>query len=156
MNRPLFCLMLALLAAPCARSEKVANGNDVARWFAEGDAARRAEVQKEGEGGIHSFRFLEIKDIRPAAEGSTARVLDTVEPGSGLKVVLHVSSSLSLKTVETLKTGDAVAAQGRIEDLGRADAATLVVKPAQIRYKDRAAPKAGKELLNEVDPRATK
>ena len=146
-------LLAALLAFLSARADKVLNGNDVARWYAEGDAAKQSEVRKASEGGIHSFRFLEIKSIEnPAASGRGA-VVTTVEPGSEMTVVLKVNTNLSMKLLGTLQVGDAVAAQGRITTIGT-PAKTLTVDPAQLRYKAKLAPKAGKELLRDVDPRA--
>jgi hypothetical protein len=137
-----------------ARAEKVQNGNDVARWFTEGDAAKKEEIRKGSEGQIHAFRFLEITEIRSVEGGGKGKVLVTKEPGSDMKVTLQVGTSMSLKLADTLVVGDAVAAQGRIESLGKTAPDQMVVNPAQLRYKDRLAPKAGKELLKEVDPRA--
>jgi hypothetical protein len=59
-----------------------------------------------------------------------------------------------------LTTNDCVSAYGRIKTIGGgnghggADPNLMVVDPALLKHKDRAAPKLTKELLHEVDPTA--
>ncbi len=50
--------------------------------------------------------------------------------------------------------GDHVAARGRLLSLRDGITNRFVVRPAVLDFKDRSSPKAGRELLREIDPKA--
>jgi hypothetical protein len=129
-------LLAALSGLAPLRADAVRDGNAAAKRYAAGDDAVRAEERKAGERSILSFRGLEILEIQnPAPSGRGARLV-TREPESKLQVVLLVNTPLSLKLLDGLKKGDAVAAQGRVVAFGQ-PANTILVDPAQLRHKEK-------------------
>ena len=144
---------LSLAAAGFVSADPVHNGNELALNFSQGNAAAKQALQKERTGLLHTFRYLEVREIAPAADGKPP-VIVTVEPSSDMKVELDVDGKLSLEWARTVATGECVAAKGRIKSLGTDAPDRIVIAPAVIMHKDRADPKAGKELLNEIDKRA--
>ena len=144
---------LVIAAASAVSADPVHNGNELALTFSQGNAAARQALQKERTGLLHTFRYLEVKEIVPAGEGRPP-VLVTLEPSSDMKVELRVDGKLSLELARTVATGECVAAKGRIKSIGTDAPDRIVIAPAVIMHKDRTDPKAGKELLNEIDKRA--
>lgn len=147
-------VIVALLAAAgAAFAEPVRNGNEVALAYSRADDAGKARLRAECTGRIHTFRYLQVTNVVAAAEGR-GPVFATLEPSSDMTVLLKVSGAISMDVASTVVTGDAVTVKGRIASIGEAEPAVIVVDPALVRSKDRTAPKAGKELMNEFDPRA--
>ncbi len=137
-----------------ALGEPVRNGNELALELTRIEAPARAQLVKERTGMYHTFRYLKV--IERAGDPATTNEvrLLTIEPSSDLKVLLFVSGKVSLGIVGTVQTGECVAAKGRVTGIGASAADPIVVRPATVQYKDRIAPKAGGELLKEVDPTA--
>ena len=146
--------LLAALAAAPALGEAVRNGNELALAYGETNAAGRAQLARDHTRLIHTFRFLKIESIAYSNGPPVSARVTTVEPSSDLKVVLCTDGKLSLKLLGDLKEGDCLAARGRVTSIGGGPPATLVVDPAVLQFKDRGQPKAGKELLREVDKAA--
>ncbi len=146
----LFCALFAV----SARAEAVRNGNELALSFSRADAPGKAALQKESEGRLFTFRFLKIIRIDPGPTGGLP-VYTTIEPSSDLTVILHPQGGVSRQVAATAATNDCLAANGRLARLGT-PSGTLVIEPAVLRSKDRAAPKGEKELLPEIDSTAVK
>lgn len=150
---------MGILVCVCfAHAAAVPNGNDYALEIVE--AATSSEVEdilKEGVGKQHFFRYLEVLDIKKASsKGAPVIGLKTREPSSDLIVKFLVQKSISLaKLQESPETqvGDAVAVTGVIERIDP-KTKTIVLNPVIVRYKDRLAPKVGREMLEEVDSSA--
>ena len=143
--------VLTLAALPGARAEAVRNGNDFALEWHDADARARAPLAAAHTNLLHTFRFLDVRSVTgPDPDG--AMTVTAVEPSSDIPVTLITDSRQSVDLAKTLKPGDALAARGRLVGLvgGKGDA--FLVRPALLQFKDRSAPKAGKELLKEVDP----
>ena len=147
-------VVLAALLAAAGHAEPVGNGNELALNYTRADAIGRQGIQQEFSGRFHTFRYLRVTQITTNAAGS-GPVLLTVEPSSDMEVVLVVGGKLSLDMVSTIATGECVAAKGRVKSIG-VPPNRIVVEPALLQHKDRITPKAGAELLPEVDPRAVK
>jgi len=79
--------------------------------------------------------------------------MNTVEPSSEMRVDFTVRKRVSLEKAKTLEKGNAVAVTGRVKSIS-AQKNQIVLDPVIVRYKDRLSPKAGRELLYEVDPNA--
>ena len=141
-----------LAAAQLAVADPVANGNDMALNYFRAAPEAKAQVQKEAAGKLHVFRFLSVSE--PVAAETNRPVVVTIEPSSGLTVEVVVSGKLSRNIASTLSTGECVAVQGRVVSVGVAAPDRIVVDPAVILHKDRRQPKAGAELLHEVNPKA--
>lgn len=140
-------------AAGVTCAEPVRNGNDLGLSFVEGDAAAKKQLQTEHVGKLHTFRHLAIRQMVTSTNRPPLKVV-AVEPSSDMVVVLSVESGMSLDLAKELGVGDAVAARGRLVTLGGQDGKTMEVDPALLQFKDRPSPKAGKELLREVDKTA--
>lgn len=131
------------------------NGNVFALYYAEAKTpAARAAVLNDALGKPHFFRYLKIESMEQGEEnGSPYVVLVTSEPSSGMTVQFKVLKSISLATLKEAppsKVGDAVAVTGVVESADPSKR-LLILNPVIVRYKDRLAPKIGKELYNEVD-----
>ena len=144
-------LWAAMAVAACG--EPVRNGNDTALAFVEGDAAAKKQLQAEHVGKLHTFRYLAIRQMVTSTNRPPLKVV-AVEPSSDMVVVLSVESGMSLDLAKELGAGDTVAARGRMVALGGQDGKTIEIDPALLQFKDRPSPKAGKELLREVDKTA--
>ena len=149
-----FIALLALLAPAAGRTEAVRNGNEFALAFYRADAAGKRALEKEYANRLLTFRFLRVIRIEEAAPGALP-VYHTVEPSSDFIVILHPQGNVSQKVAATVVTNDCLAVNGRLNPL-EGSTNTLVLKPAVLRSKDRAAPKGEKELLYEIDPTAVK
>jgi len=143
-----------LLAAQLARAEAVNNGNELALHYTRGTAAAKAQLRKDSAGVYHGFRYLKVVAMATDTNEVQTPILTTIEPSSDMQVVLYVSGKLSYELVATLSTGECVAVRGRVKSLGVENPNLMVVSPAILLHKDRATPKAGKELMPEVDRRA--
>lgn len=132
------------------------NGNRLALDFRQADSAGQDALREATQDKTHSFRYLKIESIeREPAEGRTRRVrLLTTEPSSAMQIHVIVTGRQSLELVNKLEIGDAIAADGRVADLGQANTNRMVLQPARINSKDRESPKPGPELLRETDPDA--
>ncbi len=149
-----------LMAVPFARGEAggTANGNDLALFYSEAksDTARKtlldAALEKQ-----HFFRYLKITELVDAVENQNPTVrLTTLEPSSGYSVKFIVRKSMSLEVLKRdppCKVGDTIGVTGVVRS---ADKTTknIILNPVIVRFRDRAAPKAGKEMLYEIDPSA--
>lgn len=136
-------------AIPSA-AEPVRNGNDYAlEWSRQTNANERARLLAMHTNRLHAFRYLKVERIEPRPPGLaiTAR-----EPASELPVLVIVESARSLELARALRPGESVACRGRLHQCGHRG--ELVLQPALLDFKDRSSPKAGKELLREVDPNA--
>ena len=144
-------VILIFALAGMARAEAVRNGNELARDYSLTNATGKAAFQKERTGLIHTFRFLQIQSMtRPTPTNRVARLM-TVEPSSDLRVEVVTDAKLSLQIAESLQVGDAVAVRGRIKSVCTTQPDLIVVEPGILQFRDKAAPKPGKELLREVD-----
>jgi hypothetical protein len=151
---PLTVFIVALLVASVSFAGPVRNGNDLALAWVEADAAGRTSISTESEGVIHTFRYLQIQEIRSNNVEQFEFELSAREPSSDLNIVLFVSGSKSLKLARTLRKGDCVAVKGRVYPPRDPGIAGFTVRPAVLRHKDKCLPKRGKELRREVDPAA--
>ena len=147
------CGLALVLPALPARAAAVRNGNEFALACTEATATQRVALLKERAGMMHTFRYLAIRRIAGREPGSPAVVLTTTEPSSDAVVVLVVPASQKLSTALAgqLATGECVAARGVIEKMEEGPPLTFRISPALLQFKDRSAPKAGRELLKEVD-----
>ncbi len=141
---------VALAAACGARAEAVRNGNDFALEWQGADAKARPVLAAAHTNLLHTFRYLRVGSVT-GPDDRGGMTLATVEPGSEIPVALVTDSRQSVELAKTVQPGETVAARGRLIALrdGKGDA--FLVRPALIQFKDRASPKAGKELLKEVD-----
>ena len=130
------------------------NGNKLALEYSTASADRKQEIGKDAAGKVYFFRYLRIAGIEKGERDGQRYVrLRTLEPSSDLEVVFTVEKAASLEKVEPLKENDAVAVSGRVKSIG-VETNGIVLGSVIVRYKDRLQPKAGKELLPEVDPSA--
>jgi hypothetical protein len=148
--------LLAILAAGTVTgfAEPVANGNELALAYSITNSAGRQIIQKKSTDTIQTFRYLKIVAIANDTPKPGAITLTTVEPSSDMKVVLVLTTKLSLDIAKTATTNECVAANGRVKSIGTEAPDMIVMDPVALRHKDRAGPKMSKELLNEVDPTA--
>jgi hypothetical protein len=100
---------------------------------------------------IHTFRHLLIVAIQRDQPDPGAITLLTREPSSDMRIRLVARQKLSLALAAGLETNMAVAVTGRLRSLGTPEPDLMVVDPAVLKHADRPTPKAGAELLNEVD-----
>jgi len=151
----LLCLGIsAILPLRAATS----NGNDFALALSEArSAAEKNSTLDDARGRPHFFRFLTISEMSGTeVNGRSGVRIVASEPASLMNVEFTVSASNSMKVLKDspeTKVGDAVAITGKVEscDDGRN---AIVLSDSIVRHKDRATPKAGKELLAEVSPTA--
>jgi len=136
------------------RAEAVKNGNEACLQFSQAAAAAKTQIQQARTGVYHVFRFLKITEIGLPDEKSPFARLLTTEPSSDMRVMLVCGGKISLKLARELKAGDYVAVRGRVKSVGVEAKDLMVVDPAMLQFKDRSTPKAGMELLSEVDPSA--
>lgn len=156
LSSPTRMLLVGIALAAAAMSvaaDPVRNGNELCLAYREGDAAARRQLTGSRTNVIHTFRFLAIKEAYATNAPAPQARLVTVEPSSDIRVTLVAEGELSRKLAEELRPGDCVAARGRVQRLG-GDPPEMIVHPAILQFKDRAQPKAGKELLREVDRQA--
>lgn len=151
---PIFILMGALLAVS-ASAEAVRNGNEFALAYSRADAAGKKALRQEYDSRLLTFRFLKVVRIDSNAVPGGLPVYTAVEPSSDFTVILHAQGGVSRQVAATVATGDCVTANGRMTAIEKTPH-TLVIEPAVLRSKDRAAPKGEKELLPEIDPTAAK
>jgi len=153
-----FILMVGLVCGVWAGQAAwgtTANGNEVALYLSEAKTPADLKVLlDEGLGKQHFFRYLRISD---AVEGETNGypyvAISTVEPSSGWTVKFTAVKSISLAKLKEdppSKVGDALAVTGVLRQVDP-KTKTIVLCPVVVRYKDRLAPKCGKEMLSEVD-----
>lgn len=148
--RPLFVIIAVVGAVGRGGAEAVRNGNDYAlEWSLQTNAVARARLLAAHTNLLHAFRYLRVERIE-ARDGGV--VIAAREPASDLPVELIVESTRSVELARTLAPGESVAARGRLHQPD--GAGRFVLRPALLDFKDRSSPKAGKELLREVDPRA--
>jgi hypothetical protein len=128
------------------------SGNDLALKYASAPARERAAVAKAATGELFFFRYLFIKELEKGATTNGAPFIRmcTVEPSSDMIIRFTVDKSVSLKKAAPLAVGSAVAVTGRVKEFG-SHTNTILLDPVIVRFQDRASPKAGRELLYEVD-----
>lgn len=158
MNRHLPATVIAVLLLSTVPLSSLAgrqkNGNELALEYSTAKANRKQDISKEAVGQLYFFRYLRIDKItRGETRTGPFMAMDTVEPSSDMYVSFTVTKPVSLRTAGPLKTNDAVAVSGRLKSLDDKKN-RLVLDPVIVRYKDKHAPAAGKELLPEVDPNA--
>lgn len=146
--------VIGLGLAPTGRAESVRNGNETALAWSTNNAAGKQIVQKQAMDIFHTFRYLRVTAVKKDQPTTGAVTLMTIEPSSDMKVALVITKQLSLELAATLTTNDSVSAYGRIKSIGLVASDLIVVEPALLKHKDRAAPKLSKELLHEIDPTA--
>jgi len=150
---------LSVFVCACsAHGAAVPNGNEYALSLVEAKTpAAVKDVLAEGVGKKHSFRYLEVLDIKKVnSNGAPVIGLKTREPSSDVIVKFLVQKSISLSVLQSAPAtavGDAVAVTGVVESVDP-EKKTMVLNPVIVRYKDRLAPKVGKEMLFEVDSSA--
>jgi len=149
---------LFFLCPLCIEAAAVPNGNEFALSLVEAsDVKELKELLAAGVGKQHFFRYLEVLEIKKASNnGAPVIGVKAREPSSDMIVKFLVQKSNSLAVLleqPATQAGDAVAVVGVVE---RADPEikTIVLNPVIVRYKDRSTPKAGKEMLAEVDSSA--
>ena len=157
MNRHLSATAVAawlILGAPFpSLAGRQRNGNELALEYATAKGSQKKEMADEAVGQLYFFRYLKIGTIRKGrTDAGPFIAMDTVEPSSDMHVSFTVTKPVSLEKAQPLKTNDAVAVSGRLKSLDKDN--TIVLDPVIVRYKDKHAPAAGKELLPEVDPNA--
>ena len=145
---------LGLGLAPAGIAEPVRNGNELALAWSTSKGAEKQAVQKQATGIFHTFRYLRVQAVKKDQPATGAVTVITIEPSSDMQVALVITKQLSLKLANGLTTNDCVSAYGRIKTIGGKTPNLMVVDPALLKHKDRAAPKLTKELLHEVDPTA--
>ena len=154
MRRLAGCIVLSGLFSGASLAVGTGNGNDLALEFASAEPKQREAIRSEAVGKPYFFRYLKIASAEAVTrDGARAIRMATVEPSSEMTVEFEVNKSESLRKADGLGPGDAVAVTGRVRSLGE-DGARIVLDPVIVRYRDRLAPTAGKELLYEVDPSA--
>ncbi len=147
-------VMGALLVASVG-SASVPSGNELALYLKEAKTpAARKMLLDEALGKPHFFRYLQIEELQPGESGG-APYMDLIarEPSSSMRVRFKVVKSLSLATLKEAPVsaiGDAIAVTGVIESMDSVKR-ELVLNPVIVRYKDRLAPKVGKEMHYERD-----
>ena len=145
---------LSLGLASVGIAEPVRNGNELALAWSTSKGAKKQAVQKQATGIFHTFRYLRVRAVKKDQPATGAVTVMTIEPSSDMQVALVITKQLSLKLANGLTTNDCVSAYGRIKTIGGKTPNLMVVDPALLKHKDRAAPKLTKELLHEVDPTA--
>ena len=154
-----FITVVSVLLSLCsARGAAVPNGNEYALELVETKApSMLKEVVAAGKGKKHFFRYLEVLDIKPGKNrGAPVIGLKTREPSSDMIVKFLVQKSISLSVLQqspATEVGDAVAVTGVIERIDPKKK-EIILNPVIVRYKDRLAPKVGKEMLSEIDSSA--
>lgn len=150
--------LAALVFVGFARAAAVPNGNDYALELVEaGTPDEIKDILAAGVGRQHFFRYLEVLDVKKGSNrGAPVIGLRTREPSSDMIVQFLVQKSVSLsKLLEAPATrvGDAVAVTGVIEKIDPGKK-IMVLNPVIVRYKDRSAPKVGREMMEEIDDSA--
>ncbi len=151
-------LVILLLCSSSAAAAGVPNGNEYALSLVEAqNVADIKSILDEGVGRKHFFRYLEVLDIKKGQNnGAPVIGLKTREPSSDMIVKFLVQKSNSLAILQeepATQVGDALAVLGVIERV-EPQKKSIVLNPVIVRYKDRTTPKAGKEMLSELDSSA--
>ncbi|OGV59560.1 MAG: hypothetical protein A2498_03155 [Lentisphaerae bacterium RIFOXYC12_FULL_60_16] len=142
--------VLALQAGP----QK--SGNELALNYMEAGDREKPAIAKEAIGRVMLFRYLRIvTKEETTTNGFPCVVVQATEPSSDMYITFKVVKKVSLDLIRTIAEGEAVAISGRIHTINK-DTQTIFVEPVIVRYKDKLAPKLGKELMEEVDPNAIK
>jgi len=151
-RRVALALVFALLALPVARGS-IPSGNEFALYYTEAKTQPvRKQVLDDALGKQHFFRFLRIISLHEGeTNGYPFVALTTVEPSSQMTVSFTAVKSMSLavlKDAPVSAVGDALAVTGVVKSV---DPARRLIElgPVIVRYKDRLAPKIGKEMLAE-------
>ncbi len=148
-----------VLFSAMSTSALTLNGNDFALYYSEAKTeAERTELFSEAEGNPHFFRYLQIMEMNEVTQdGRSAVAIVAFEPASLMDVHFFVTRSKSrslLKTDPVSKPGTALAVTGKVLSVDRQNN-MMRIGSVILRHKDRLSPAVGKELLCEVDPRAT-
>jgi len=150
-------LLFALLAAPAAASTP--NGNDFALYLTEAQTPAAAQVLvSEATGRPHFFRYLQVIEMDAVyTNGIDAVRIKAFEPSSYMDVSFTVSKPVSLRILRespATQPGAAIAVTAKVNAVDIAGN-TIFLDAVIVRHKDRLSPARGKELICEVDPRAT-
>jgi len=133
----------------------IPSGNEFSLYLTEAKTpSARKTLLDDALGKQHFFRFLTIVDMEKGeSNGAPFIALSTTEPSSHMTVKFKVLKSLSLATLLEAPpsgVGDAVAVTGVIQSVDPVKR-VIVLNPVIVRYKDRTAPKVGKEMYYERD-----
>ena len=130
------------------------SGNEIARRLMYGQKGQEKAMEKDAAGKVCFFRYMLVKQMTALTNSTpTTYQFTTVDPGSGMYAEFLVTKKESLKLAETVKEGESLALVARIKTISKANN-KIGLESAILRYKDRPAPKAGKELLSDIDPNA--
>jgi hypothetical protein len=130
------------------------NGNTLCLDYVSANGPEQKTIRQESSGKLYFFRYLRIDELeKGTTNGMPFVAMSTVEPSSDMVVRFTVVKSVSLGKCKDIAEGDAIAVTGRLVSMGVPEN-TVLLDPVIVRYKDRSAPKIGKELLHEVDPDA--
>jgi len=145
------CLFLTV----CTAWGTIPSGNEFALYLTEAKTpSARKTILDEALGKQHFFRYLCIMSMEQGeAGGASFIMLTTTEPSSRMTVKFKVVKSLSLavlKEAPVSGVGDSVAVTGVVESADPAKR-VIILNPVIVRYKDRLAPKVGKEMYYEQD-----
>ena len=111
-------------------------------------------MEKEATGNLFFFRYLKISEKKAITNTvPTTYSFKTIEPSSGLYVEFVITKKESLKIAATSQEGEALAVTGRIKTISKTNN-QIVFESVRIEHKDRTTPKAGKELLSDIDSSA--
>jgi hypothetical protein len=140
-------------------SGRTSNGNDFALYLVETKTkAEEKALVEDAIGRPHFFRYLQIMKIETTRENGREGIRITAfEPASYLDICFTVTKPISLRILKedpVTKFGSAIAVSGQIESADK-EANIIRLKHTVVRHKDRLSPALGKELICEVDPRAT-
>ena len=146
--------VILALAGAAAASAQTESGNELALRISRAEPARQTQVRKEAAGKLFFFRYLSITRLqRVETNGTVCFNIRAVEPSSEMVVSFAVDKAESLRKIESVQVGDAVAVTGRVKSFDKPKK-EIELDPVVVRYKDRPSPKLRKELLYELDPEA--
>ncbi len=147
---------VALLGTPARLVARTDNGNEFALAFTRAVPAQQKTLREEALGKPFFFRYVALTTVETiTTNGFEGIRMAGTEPSSDMTVQFVITKPVSLKAVKeaNLKVGEAVAVTGTLRALDPAGR-RIVLDPVIFRYKDKAAPVAGKELLYELNPKA--
>jgi hypothetical protein len=156
----LMSVSVLLLSAAANVDAKTENGNDLCLYLDEamGNKALTKELVSDTKGKNYFFRYMKIISRKAGRENGRPYIqLSLMEPSSYYVVrckVIKPQSLLTLMNDPESREGDAIAMTAKVEKVD-VENSVIYCNPVIVRHKDRIAPKRGKEMLYEVDPRAT-
>ena len=146
----------ALLVCGNALAASTENGNELARrlMYGQKNIERDSDTEKNAVGNLYFFRYMKVVEKKAITNTTpTTYFFQVQEPSVGMYVEFVVTKQESLKIAEATQIGEALAFVGRIKTISKLFN-KIEISSVIVRYKDRLAPKKGKELLSDVDPNA--